>query len=397
MNADSFGAFYQEELVAFRKDAYRFGKRHPEMADSLGLHWGDSPDPMVERLIEATAWFAARIRRDSEAGMPFAAQQILGRIHPHFTRPVPSMGIASLTPNDGFADAHPAGRILPAGARFHCAGAGGGVIHWRTGSPILLNGAKVISHDFGETKRPDGIVGGHSLSLVVENIRAMPSLRLFPWGNPFTTHPLHQWVHANALDVRIGEAGCPDGKRISLGRDAIQPGGLSPEELALPRDSFAHPAYQLLQEYFVCPDRFLFWDIDLSRCAERRERMEIAILLRLPPPDGVRADLVRFDACAVPMVNLFETLAEPVLVDHTRHSWPLESNRADPDASEVHSILEVEAIQPGGGSFVIPRHGADGGGDGKTKWRWYGRRRRRMTGYGSDVELFFKSPDAEDF
>lgn len=378
MSEDSFAAFYQEELVALRRDAYRFGKRHSEMAGSLGLHWGDSPDPMAERVIEAMAWFAARVRRDSQARMPLAARQILQRIHPHFVRPVPSIGIASLTPTDNFAEAHPAGRILPAGSRFHCADPDGGVIRWRTGHPIRLNGARVVDCGFD----------GDSLNLVVKDIRDLPSLRLFPWGNPFTAHSLHQWVHSGAADVLV------DGE--SIGRDSLTPGGLSPEELALPRDSFAHPGYQLLQEYFVCPDRFLFWDIDLSRSPERRAEMKISIPLRLPPPDSVRLDLVRFDTCAVPLVNLHERMAEPILVEHTRHSYPLEPDRTNPDAAEIHSILEVEAIRPGGASFAVPPHGAAGMKTGATGWRWYERRTPRTTGTGTDVELFFKSTNPED-
>lgn len=396
MSANAFAAFYQEELAALRKDAYRFGKQYPEMAASLGIHWGNTPDPMVERLVEATAWFAARIRHESHARMPFAAQQILRKIHPHFVCPIPSIGIASLVPVDGFADDHPAGKLLPAGSRFHCADADGGVIHWRTGWAHLLSGAEVFAHRFS------GAGDGRRLTLAVRNIGALPSLRLFLRGDPSTTHSLHQWVHTSLLDVEIEDGGtAAEKKPVRLGADALRPGGLSPEDLVLPRDGFTHPAYQLLREYFVAPERFLFWDIDLSRYAARRGEAEISLLLRLPPPESVSLDFLNFDANAVPVVNLHERLAEPIHVDHTRHCWPLETDRALSDAAEVHSILQVEAIAPGGRAFVIPRHGVDcasgGTGGGTAAWRWHERRRQRPTGNGSDVELFFKSLNAEDF
>lgn len=392
MSGDSFATFYQEELVALRKDAYRFGKRYPEIAGGLGIRWGDTPDPMAERVIEAMAWFAARIRRDSEARLPLAARQVLQRVHPNFVRPVPSIGIASLVTAEGFADAHPAGRMLDAGARFHCAGgtggagADGGVVRWRTGWPVLLSGARVRECRVGE----------RSLDLLVGDIRELPALRLFVCGDPFVAHSLHQWVHCAAVDVLV------DGG--SVGRGALSPGGLSAEDLVLPRASFAHPGYQLVQEYFVCPDRFLFWDIDLSRYAgQGRERggvAEISLRLRLPPPEGVRGDLVRFDACAVPLVNLHETVAEPVEVDHTRHSYPLVADRSAPDRAEVHSILEMDALYPGGRAFRIPcqseARGADAGDDGGAGRRWYERRVPRVTGGGTDVELFFKFSRPEE-
>ncbi len=393
MTADSFIDFYQEELRALRKDAYLFGKRHPEMASALGLHWGDTQDPMVERLLEGTAWFAARIRRDSQALLPFAAQRILRTLHPHLVSPIPSIGIASLTPRDGFAAAFPAGRTLPAGSRFHSRDAEGGVVRWRTGWPLLLSGAKVVRHGFDSAD-------GYRLNLTVENIGALPSLRLFLRGDPRNTHPLHQWVHCNCVDVSVfDERPRGDGKPIRLGADALRPGGLSPEDLVLPGDASGYSSYQLLLEYFVCPERFLFWDLDLSRYAERGGTATISLRFRLPPPAGVSADFLQFDACAVPVVNLYETLAEPIPVDHTRHSHRLDVDRARPEASEVHSVLEVEALLPGGRSFVIPRHGdAASAGDGGAPalWRWYERRVRRVDGDGTDVELFFKTPDVRD-
>lgn len=383
MNSDKFSLLYQEELIALRKDARRFGTQHQEMAGRLGLDWGETPDPMVERLIESTAWLAARVRHDSQARLPFTAQQVLAKIHPHFISPVPSVGIASLQAHAGFAEGYPAGRPLAAGSRFHCGCADGGVIRWRTGWPHLLSGAAVAGHSSGERG------GAWRLRLVVKNIRALPSLRLFLCGDPALTHPLHQWVHTNCTDIFIDDAEewageQTPGGQIRLDADAFRPGGLAEEDLVLPTGGFPHPAYQLLREYFTCPERFLFWDFDLSNCPERRKPAAISIFLRLPPPPGVSTNHIRFDANAVPVVNLHETLAEPIRVERARHGYALEPDRSNPDRTEVHSVLELEALRPGGGAFAIPG-------------RWHSRRCRRTTGGGSDVELFFVPPDKEDF
>lgn len=397
MTSDAFTAYYRDELLALRRDGYLFGKRYPDLAPQLGLGWGDNPDPMVERIIESLAWFAARIRADSESKLPMAAQQVLRQIHPNFVRPVPSIGIATLTPVDGFGDA----QTIPAGSRFHCEGADGEIVRWRTGWPILLSNARVEGAEFCDAGRAGiaGAPGGQCCFRL--NVAALPGVdafRLFLKGDPFSTHSLHEWIHTALLDVH---ALIPDGdgttKDIPLGRDALRPGGLSPEDLVLPRSQYAHPAYQLTQEYFACPERFLFWDFFFPDRELAQKTAALVLVLRLPPPETVSARYVSFDPRAVPVVNLYETIAEPISVDHTRHCYPLEADRSNPGSAEIYSIEEIEALFPGQPARPIPYRDvsfamAEPNAPGPA-WRWHERRRRSLSDGGTDIDLFFKCLD----
>lgn len=398
MNSDSFTSYYQDELLAIRKDAYQFGKRHENLAPQLGVEWGANPDPMVERLIESLAWFAARIRRDSEEKLPSAAQQVLRRICPGLVRPVPSIGIVSLTPVEGLSET----KTVPAGSRFHCEGACGEIIRWRTAWPVTLSGARVTWAGFsnaGDCDIPGLPFDRPCFRLDLSGMAQTETFRLFLKGDPFSTHPLHEWVHTNLMDVYLTSEDGAD-KTLRLGKDALRPGGLAPEDLVLPRSEYAHPSYQLAREYFACPERFLFWDFTLPVEELGKESVSIVIPLRLPPPDSVSAEYVCFDPFAVPVVNLFERTAEPIGVDHTRHCYPLEADRSDPDATQVYSVLGVEALFPAEAAITIPYYGepitGDELGDSRRVWRWYDRRRESVSENGTDIDLFFKCLDQRD-
>ena len=396
MNESTLRAYYQDELRALRREGALFAKRYGDIAPALGLDWGENTDPMVERLVECMAWFSARLRQDSEARMPLAAQQILGLLYPSFACPIPSIGIVSFRPGPEYARKKPEGSFIPPGTSLHCIDGDGRAIRWRTAWQVHLHGVEVEGAEFIDGAR-HGLGGAARYFCFSTRGRARhPRFRLFLRGDPYTTYRLHELVHAGCVDVTAVGAG----RKTRLDRSALRPAGLDEDALVLPGSRYAYPAYQLAQEYFVCPERFLFWDLDLSG-VDWEGDVTICLGLRAPPPENLDLSFMVFDPCATPVVNLFETLAEPIRVDHTRHRHPLDADRARPDEVEVHSVLEVEAIRPGAGAVRVSEYfhgrvlGADSGTSEGDDLRWYSRVRPNPVGRGTVTEMYFKNTSGD--
>ncbi|MCD8140451.1 MAG: type VI secretion system baseplate subunit TssF [Planctomycetaceae bacterium] len=394
MAIDNLRSYYQDELRALREDAARFAATYPKIAPMLGLAVGETADPMAERLIESMAWFAARIRRDSEELLPLAAQHILGNLYPNFVNPIPSVSLAQLTPEPGLAGSFPDGVEVPAHTGFTCQSRiDGTTLHWRTGWPMRLHHVTVEEVEI-LTRPPVGLVprtpdATAFLRLALTPPLAMRSIRLFLNGDSYRTYPLHEGVFFNLDDVFIASRA---GGYAPLGRNAVRPGGLEGESV-LPEGEFALPGYHILQEFFICPERFLFWDLGPFRGHDPERKLEIVIALRQHPGKDLDLSPKMFATNVVPVVNLFEKLAEPIYVDHRSHCHRLVPDQRRRDACEVHSILSVEALTPGGAPRPIaPYFAMTGDGIREDGLYWYGRRRCDIGDAGTYLDMYFKDP-----
>ena len=95
--------FYWKELNFLREQAKEFAKEYKEQAGFLGLDTttGRSPDPHVERMIQAFALLAARVHQKIDDDFPELTEALLGLLYPHYLAPIPSMLIARLEPHSG--------------------------------------------------------------------------------------------------------------------------------------------------------------------------------------------------------------------------------------------------------------------------------------------------------
>lgn len=399
---------YQDELHHLRKDGARFAQRHPRIAAHLGLQAADSRDPFVERLLESVAWMAAGLRADMDERLPEVSRLMLGQLYPNFCAPLPSISIATFTPALQALQGQEQGFVLPAHSNLHCPGQDGThVIRWRTAWPVRLHGASV------REVHVEALAGGATrLRLRMQGLQGLrlPELRFFLRGERFSTFPLHDWLLSACTEVRLEASPSLLGRdaatnapadataSCSLGRKDLQAVGLSPEEYILPRGQYSLPGYQLMQEYFAFPERFLFWRLKLHEQAHDFMRQQaltdICFYLDSLPPRQLHIRAEHFDCCATPIVNLFTRLAEPLLVDHSRDAYPLVCDQRREDSTEVYAILSVKALEAEGSSTDISPYfslNATGAATNSVpQLYWHERRNPAAAGAGSDVHLFFK-------
>jgi type VI secretion system protein ImpG len=177
------------------------------------------------------------------------------------------------------------------------------------------------------------------------------------------------------------------------GPSAVRPVGFELDEAILPTPAHAHPAYRLLQEYFLFPKKFLFFDIDLPQIQRSRKSAEVLLLLSELPARSVSVSRSTFALGCAPIVNLFHKTAEPIRLTHKLPEYLVIADKREERTTEIHSIDKVSlSADPASPQVISPYFSFSHPADSETHQAFY-YARRRSTGRndipGSDMHLSF--------
>ncbi|HET6789668.1 MAG TPA: type VI secretion system baseplate subunit TssF, partial [Aquabacterium sp.] len=90
--------YYNQELRYLREMGAEFAREFPKIAARLGIEGLEVADPYVERLLEGSAFLAARVQLKLDAEFPQLSQRLLDMVCPNLSAPVPSMLVAQMQP-----------------------------------------------------------------------------------------------------------------------------------------------------------------------------------------------------------------------------------------------------------------------------------------------------------
>jgi len=86
----TFLEYYKENLAHIRHLGAEFAAEFPKIAARLDLNSQECPDPYVERLLEGTAFLAAKVENKLESGYPRLLESILANVAPSALNNQPS-------------------------------------------------------------------------------------------------------------------------------------------------------------------------------------------------------------------------------------------------------------------------------------------------------------------
>lgn len=354
---------YQRELSYLRHMGAEFAARYPKIAARLDLSADACADPHVERLIESFAFLTARLQRQIDNEFPQFTGALLNVLYPHLLQPVPSMSVAQfeVDPEQGLPLS---GFTVPRGARLFAQTETGAVCRFRTAAPVTLWPVEITTAQIEGTDRypfldayPKGIA---MLRLRLE-CRAdsfaeldLRTLRIFISAPAETAATIYDLLVASTVGVVLLPGEGREGGEF-LPAQALRPAGLEPDEAVLPAPEHAHPAYRLLQEYFLFPAKFLFFDLDLPQLQRARRTAEIGVLLSELPPRAVAVGRTTFSLGCAPIINLFPKTAEPIRLTQRLPEYPLYADKREERTTEIHSIDKVSlSSDPASPQVIAP-------------------------------------------
>lgn len=325
-----------DELIYLREAGKEFARLNPKLSKYLAE---SSTDPDVERLLEGFAFLTSRVREKIEDDLPELTHSLVQLLWPNFLRAFPPTCLMQFRPIRGaLTEAH----VIPRGIAMRSRPVEGGACDFRTTADCLVYPVELT--DVVHTRTRDRSQLALSFAMLSERRVGsvnFSDLRLWFTGDAIVAQTLYLWClrYLSTLHFKTS-----DGRQVSLPLTGVRAGGLAFDEALLPSASTALDAYRLIQEFFVFPDKFHCVDIaGLAAASAGSEAWQFELNFEferpLPAQVKLRADNVRL-FCS-PAVNLFETDAEPIAVDHRQVQYRVRPSGNDRTSCEIFSIDNV--------------------------------------------------------
>lgn len=352
---------YETELRHLRGMASEFARDNPKIAGRLSLS-PDSKvqcdDPYVERLLEGFAFLAARVHLKLDAEFPRFTQGLLETVYPDYLCPVPSMTIVRFEPEwlDG---ALAAGVLIPRGT----------LLRGQTGKgertactfttahdvrllPLNISEARYFVRDLAELELSRSLGAKAALRLRIK--KTIPESFKEIHADPLVVHirgadelagQIYEQIFSHKLRLII--QGPSNQKKISvvLPAASICPVGFSSDQSLLPPAPHGFEGYRLLREYFVFPERFLFFELKgFQQALAQIEGDVVDVIIALEEQDTRlegRVDKSCFDFYCTPAINLFEKTLDRVPISNRVSEFHIMPDRNRALDFEVYKLISV--------------------------------------------------------
>ncbi|MBL8170407.1 MAG: type VI secretion system baseplate subunit TssF [Acidobacteria bacterium] len=349
-NSDDFLFHYQNELSYLRKMGSEFAEKYPRIAARLELGADECPDPHVERLLESFAFLTARIQQNIASEFPVLTTGLLDILYPALVTPVPSLAIAQFLVAKQ-APKLTTGHLIPKHTPLFTHLVEDVRCRFRTCYPVHLWPLEVKDAGFARPAEFDLPESEQAVQSVLKLRLTVPEgttlqelslkrLRFYLHGERELTNELYELLFCNTTSVLLEREG---GRYVPLPPNAILPVGFAPDEEVLPYPAHSHPAFRLVQEYFVFSKKFRFFDVDHLDQRGAASELTLLFLFDRKPKSFVSVDKETFRLGCTPIINLFPKATEPIRLDQRQSEYRLVADMRRERFTEIHSIAKVSA------------------------------------------------------
>lgn len=355
--------YYERELSMLRESSQEFGRKYPRIAGEL-LGLGEAGgDPHARLLIQAFALIAARIEKRLDDDFPKLTESLLESIYPHYLRPFPSCSIVCLNACGVPASGESSERSFPRGTTLRSVPVKGVRCQFQTTSavaPVPVSLDRVQFSPFIDAPPAIRLAAGASAEICVAmSVTALEELRkpgrsivrIYLDGEPSFCAALRDTLFMRLCGAYVEV----DGTWRALEQLPVRSVGFAEDDALIPFPARSHVAYRLLTEYFVFPEKFNFFDIDLTELIALLPFSCRAFSLRLAVKNAAADSSVaralrtlsakNFVLHCTPVINLFRKPGVPVQIDRKRPDYPLLADGPHPAAYEIHSIESAHLLK----------------------------------------------------
>ena len=177
---------------------------------------------------------------------------------------------------------------------------------------------------------------------------ALDRLPIFLAGADELPKRLYEQLLGNAVGYQVRAQGASGAINENHDASHIERRGYDDDEALIPYSGRSFSGYRLLQEYFACPERFLFAEFTGLRSLLARSKgneFEIVVLFDRSVASLHNAvDVSNFRLFCTPAINLFPRRADRIHLTQGTSEYHILADRTRPMDFEIHSISNVEGF-----------------------------------------------------
>lgn len=276
---DALLSYYNRELAYIRKMGAEFAEQHPKIAGRLRLDKETVEDPHVSRLIESFAFLTARIRHTIDDSFPELTEALMGVLYPDFHAPFPSMTIVQARVIEDVAES----REVPKNTVYYLnAGEYGDCYYTTLGDgqvlPVKIDKVKFSNVPVKAPSLPKDYYSRPAIKSILkfhvqpfEQVKAgnikENKIRFYINAQPQIAFKLYEFLMHRLAGVAIAK-NSHDTDSVFLPASAIKACEFeeptSTNDRSIAPDGRTSSAHRKIIEYFVFPNKFLFFDIEID-------------------------------------------------------------------------------------------------------------------------------------
>jgi type VI secretion system protein ImpG len=333
--------YFQDELAYLKESGNLFAEYNPKLVNYLSE---SSTDPDVERLLEGFAFLTSKLREKLDDELPELSQSVIQLLWPNFLKPFPSVSLLKLTPVERAITNR---QIAYAGMEVLSSEIDGTQCQFQTTNDCTVYPFEISKSELIRTRANSMInLEFKSLGGLPINKVDLQDLRLWFTGDDTISQMLYLWFGRYTKKITLVSK--DDGTRYNIPLNQLDPGGLKESDAIFPDISNAFSGYRLLQEYFIFPKKFLCFDLNnLKEITQNITASEFSLEFEFerPLPAEIQLRPNNIQLYCVPIINLFEYDADPILIDHKRVYYPINPANRHLNSYEIFSINLVESLQ----------------------------------------------------
>jgi len=337
-----FNKYYEQELQNLRQLAVEFSRTHPATAPMLS---GPTADPDAERLLEGVAFLTGLLRQKLHDDFPEIIHSLTEVTFPHYIRPIPSTSVVVFSPKPNL----PETVTVKRGTSLASVPVDGTPCLFQTCFDIDVHPLRLVS---AELQQPTARAS--QIRLVLELTgpdlsRWQPRrLGFFMGGSNTQATDIFTLLSHYLQRIVIKPTG--GGEDCILAPSDLKPIGFDMDNALLNFPIRSFSGYRLLQEYFILPRKFSFFELrGWEKWRDRGKGKQFEILFELKPsplaPSKVTTDL--FILNGTPVINLFKHDADPFLRDHRLERIRVRPAAQNPNHYQVFSVDKVIGYEQG--------------------------------------------------
>lgn len=332
--------YYKQELRRLKEIAADFSRGNPGLSRALS---GESADPDVTRVLEGVAFLSANIRQELDQQFPRLLHSLAQIVCPQYIRPLPSTTIMAFEPKASLNQP----LTVEAGTYIDSRSDEQGSCRFKTTESLTVLPMRLSQVVTLEESQSPELAFELRFELDGQTLEQLPfdNVRLYLGGEFSDACDLYYLIRHQLKALTLIQNG-----EISLSPDVIQGTGFSPAQSLFGQPKGMMPAFDLLQQYFLSPQKFLFIDIDLSQWRHRGQGSQFALRFQCNKPNFSVPTLRQehFVLHAVPAINLFEHKAQSVLLDPLQERFQLlPAVSAYAQDAVIYSVAHVESVARG--------------------------------------------------